>query len=424
LPVGEPLRYSPGALPTDPFEDRDVTRRLYYEDSSLRSFEAGVVESRLDGEATLVRLDATAFYPGGGGQPADRGHLGGRTVIDATLEGDEVWHRLDGPLEHGARVTGTLDWNRRFDHMQQHTGQHVLSRAFVEIAKADTRSFHLGETVVTIDVDHPGPDADLLRRIEQRANEVIGEDRVVTTHRVSAEEARAYPLRKAPDVEGEVRVVEVEGFDWSACGGTHVQRSAQIGVLAILGTERYKGGTRVAFACGGRVRARLHQATDRLRALCLEFTAGEEDLPRAIARLKEEQRRLEARIKPLLAESIAREADALLDAAERGASGPVVARYFPERDPAELASLAGRVTERGGIANLAAGRDIARAHFSAPKGTIAVGAIFADLVRVYGAKGGGRPESAQGAIPAARAAEAIDEARRAALAGMERGPES
>jgi alanyl-tRNA synthetase len=295
-----------------------LTRLLYYDDSQRDAFEAVVVDARSEAEGTRVALDATAFYPGGGGQPADRGTLDGRSVIEVTAEDGVVWHRVDGALAAGARVEGRLDWARRFDHMQQHTGQHILSRAFVEVARADTLSFHLGDEVVTIDVGHPGPDPGLLRRVEDRANAIVWEDRPVRTHVVPLERALAFPLRKPPDVEGDVRVVEVEGFDWSACGGTHVARSGQVGMIAILGTERYKGGTRVAFACGGRALARLRAASETLRALCLEFTSGEADLPRAIARLKADVRSLESRLKPLLAESIAREAEALLAEAERG----------------------------------------------------------------------------------------------------------
>ncbi|MGE5180404.1 MAG: alanyl-tRNA editing protein [Bacteroidota bacterium] len=394
-----------------------MTRLLYYDDSLRDAFEAVVVDARSEAEGTRVALDATAFYPGGGGQPSDRGTLDGKTVIDVTAEEGVVWHRVDGALASGARVEGRLDWARRFDHMQQHTGQHILSRAFVEVARADTLSFHLGDEVVTIDVGHPGPDPPLLRRVEDRANAIVWEDRPVRTHVVPLEKALTFPLRKPPDVEGDVRVVEVEGFDWSACGGTHVARSGQVGMIAVLGTERYKGGTRVAFACGGRALARLRAASETLRGLCLEFTSGEADLPRAIARLKADVRSLESRLKPLLAESIAREAESLLAEAEHGPSGPVVARWYPDRTPEEIGALAGQVAARGGIALLAAGNEIARAHFSAPKGTISMGALFADLCRAFGAKGGGRPESAQGAIPAVRAREAIDAARRAALAG-------
>jgi alanyl-tRNA synthetase len=394
-----------------------LTRRLYHEDSKSREFEAAVMTIRPDGDEALVLLDATAFYPGGGGQPADLGSLGGHAVRDVTVQEGEIWHRLAGTLTAGQSVTGRLDWERRFDHMQQHTGQHILSRAFVEGAKADTRSFHLGDRVVTIDVDLPEPDPALLRRVEDLANRIVWEDRPVLTHAVSPERARAFPLRKPPDVEGEVRVVEVEGFDWSACGGTHVARSGEVGMIAIVGTERYKGGTRVSFVCGGRALRRMREAADLLRELCLEFTSGEEDLPRAIARLKSEHKRLEARLKPLLAEALAREAESLLAGAERGSAGPVVARYFPEKSPEEVSALAGHVSARGGIALLAGGAEIARAHFSAPKGTISVGAILAGLCRTHGAKGGGRPEAAQGAIPADRAEQAIEAARQAALAG-------
>lgn len=407
-----------------------MTSRIYYTDPYCRRFEAVVTRAFEHEGRPAALLDRTAFYPTSGGQPFDTGRItpqhrgpsGSATDVLETIDlDDDIVHILAAPLAAGAAVTAEIDWARRFDHMQQHTGQHILSRAFVEVARADTRSFHLGEAVVTIDVEHTGPDAALLRRVEERANAIVWEDRPVATHVVSLERAREFPLRKPPDVEGEVRVVEVLGFDWSACGGTHVARSGQVGIIAILGTERYKGGARVAFACGGRALGRLRETTDLLRGLCLEFTSGEADLPRAIARLKGEVRSLESRLKPLLADAIAREAESLLAGAERGAAGPVVARYFPDRDPAELSALAGHVASRGGIALLAAGTDIARAHFSAPNGTISVGALFADLCRAYGAKGGGRPEAAQGAIPAERAREAIDAARRAALAGTNQG---
>jgi len=407
-----------------PMTDRDTsmtTRRLYYEDASTRAFQAEVLESRADGDVSLVLLDSTAFYPGGGGQPSDRGTIGERRVLDVTEEAGRIWHRVDGPLAPGVAVAGSLDWGRRMDHMQQHTGQHILSRAFVEVARADTRSFHMGEEAVTIDVDHPGPDPALLARVEDRANDVVWADGDVVTRVVSMEEAVRFPLRKAPDVEGPIRVVEIGGFDWSACGGTHVRRSGQVGLIAILGTEKYKGGTRVSFVCGRRALDRLRTADARLRELCRSFTTGEDDLPRAVARLREERERLDRRLKPLLAESLEREASDLVDGAERGASGPVVTRHFPERDPAEVGLLASMISARGGIALLVAGGDTPRAHFSAPKGTISVGGILAALNRTHGAKGGGRPESAQGAIPADRVDAALRVAREAALAGNDKG---
>lgn len=399
-----------------------MTRRLYYEDSRLRTFDAAVVSERVREGAPEAALDATAFYPGGGGQPADRGTLGAAAVLDTLEEGGVVWHRMAAPLSVGTRVAGAIDWGRRFDHMQQHTGQHILSRAFVEVARGDTKSFHLGEAVVTIDVEHAGPGADLLQRVEDRANEVVWEDRPVTTRWTTLEEAARLPLRKPPDVVGEVRIVEIESFDWSACGGTHVASAGQVGMIHLLGTERYKGGVRVSFVCGGRALRRLRDSGALLRGLALEFTAGEGDLPRAVARLKEERAALERRMKPLLREALDREAADLLSAAVTGAAGPVVAVVLADRDPAELGPLASGIVARGGIALLfvvETGASGARAHFAAPQGTIPVGALLGALGRRHGGKGGGRAESAQGSIPADRVPLALEEARTAASTGPE-----
>jgi alanyl-tRNA synthetase len=397
-----------------------VTRRLYYDDSLLRSFEASVTAVRERGGAPEAALEATAFYPGGGGQPPDRGSLASSAVLDVLEEDGVVWHRLDKPVAPGAHVPAALDWARRFDLMQQHTGQHILSRAFVEVARADTKSFHLGDAIVTIDVEHAGPSPELLAQVEARANEIVWEDRPVTTRWTTIEEALRLPLRKPPDVEGAVRIVEVDGFDWSACGGTHVARTGQVGLVHVVGTEKYKGGFRISFLCGGRVLRRLREAGTLLRGLALEFTSGEADLPRAVARLKEERGALERRLKPLLKEALDREAAGLAEAAPTGACGVVVAVYFADRDAGELGPLAAGVVTRGGVALFLAtepGSSVARAHFAAPQGTISVGALLGALARRHGGKGGGRPESAQGSFPADRVPLVVQEARNAALTG-------
>jgi len=398
-----------------------LTRRLYHEDSTIRDFEGTVLHSIERDGATWVELDRTAFYPGGGGQPADRGRLDAFSVVDVSEDEGRVWHRVEGALAPGSRVEASVDWARRFDHMQQHTGQHILSQAFIAVAGAETRSFHLGEEEVSIDVAHPGLDPGMLRSVEERANEVVWEDREILIHEVPREEIGRFPLRKLPAVEGIVRVVEVQGFDWSACGGTHVRRTGQVGIVAILSTEKYKGGTRVAFVCGGRALRRQRDRARILRELSLAFTAGESDLPKAVARLKEERERLDKRLKTLLASELMREAAALIEAAPRGLRGPVVARHFPDRDSGEIGALASLIAGRGAIALLAAGGETPRAHFSAPAGTISVGDLLGRLCREYGGKGGGRPESAQGAIPAHALEAALDAARAAALAGAQEG---
>ena len=373
----------------------------------------------------LVALDRTAFYPGGGGQPSDRGTVGGVRVSDVSEIDGLIWHRLDGPLTPltpGTLVVASIDWARRFDHMQQHTGQHVLSQVFIEVCRAETRSFHLGDEEVVIDVDHPGPDAPLLASVEDRANEILWEDREVRVHEVPPEDVGRFPLRKAPALSGRVRIVEVEGFDWSACGGTHVRRAGQVGAISILSTERYKGGTRVAFVCGGRALRRSRRRGMLLRDLCLEFTSGEADLPKAVARLKEERGRADRRLKELLQESLKREADAMIAEAPRGRLGPVVVRHFPDREASEAGILAALIAGRGGIAILAAGEETPRAQFSAPGGTMSMGALLGAICRRFGGKGGGRPESAQGAIPRHSLDAALEAAREAALAGESEGP--
>ena len=398
------------------------TRRLYYEDPMQREFDAVVTAVREFGGAPWAALDATAFYPVGGGQPSDRGWIAGLAVSDLSDEDGVVWHRLEKSLGEGAAVACRLDFERRFDHMQQHTGQHMLSRAFVEVAGADTLSFHLGEVETTIDVGLTGVDSELLRRVEDRVNEVIWENREVKTHMVSREEAVRFPLRKPPDVEGPVRVVEVSGFDWSACGGTHVPWTGQVGLLTILRTERYKGGTRVSFAAGRRALERLRRSGDLLRRACLEFTSGESDLLAGIGRLKKERERLERRLKPLLKESLEREAERLLGEAPRGPHGPVVACHFPERDPEEAGVLAAILAAHGAVALLVSGdAGSPRAHFSAPAGTMSMGALLGEVCRKYGGRGGGRPESAQGTLPDEGISAALDSARQAALAGDVKG---
>jgi len=401
-----------------------LTRRLYHEDSSLREFEGTVLEITDRDGATWAELDRTAFYPGGGGQPPDRGRLADVQVTDVREEEGRVWHRIEGKLTPRTPIRGALDWGRRFDHMQQHTGQHILSQAFIEVASAETRSFHLGEEEVSIDVAHPDPDPELLRRVEERANEIVWEDRPVLTHEVPRAEIGRFPLRKPPAVEGIVRIVEVEAFDWSACGGTHVSRSGQVGIITLLSTEKYKGGTRVAFVCGGRALRRQRDRANILRQLTLEFTSGEADLPKAVARLREHSLNMDRRLKSLLKSELEREAQALLDAAPRGARGPVIARHFPDRDPAEIGTLAALLSARGGIALLVAGSDTPKAHFSAPTGTISVGDLLGRLARELGGKGGGRPESAQGAVPPQAIEALVRAAGAAALAGAEEGKTS
>ena len=244
-----------------------MTDRLYYNDPSLREFEATVTGVERAGDRLRVALDRTAFYPTSGGQPFDTGTLGQLRVIDGVDDnGGTIAHVVEnGALEVGDPVHGAIDWPRRFDHMQQHTGQHVLSAAFEHLFQVRTLSFHLGVAASTIDLAREMA-ADEIAAAEGEANRIVWEDRPVAIRYASGEEAAALKLRKEPVRSGTLRLVEVEGFDLSACGGTHVARTGAIGVIAVGAWERFKGGQRIEFLCGGRALERFRRMRDAVTA--------------------------------------------------------------------------------------------------------------------------------------------------------------
>jgi len=228
-----------------------MTERLYYTDPYLREFDADLVDTvSYEGQTALV-LDRTAFYPDSGGQPSDAGAFGDVRVIDVVdVDDGRLLHVVDR-APSVTRLHGTIDWTRRFDHMQQHTGQHVLSAAFARLLNPRTESFHMGVEYSTIDLARE-VSAREVAQAEDEANRVVWEDRPVAIRFASAEEAAAMGLRKESKREGTLRLIDVEGFDLSACGGTHVARTGAIGIIAVSATERFRGGSRITFLCGGR----------------------------------------------------------------------------------------------------------------------------------------------------------------------------
>jgi alanyl-tRNA synthetase len=228
-----------------------LTHRLYYTDSYLSRFDATVIEITSTAGRTGVVLDRSAFYPTSGGQPHDTGTLGEARVVDVFDRDDgAIVHVIEGPVPSGA-VSGTVQWDRRFEHMQQHTGQHVLSAAFQRACGVRTVSFHLGAETATIDLAREVT-AGEIASAETAANEAIWKDLPVTIRFADAADAAVLPLRKETARTGSLRIVEVEEFDVSACGGTHVARAGEIGLVAVSGWERFKGGSRLEFRCGVR----------------------------------------------------------------------------------------------------------------------------------------------------------------------------
>jgi alanyl-tRNA synthetase len=363
-----------------------MSERLYLDDPYLRQFRARVVEVRdLDGKPAVV-LDRSAFYPEGGGQPGDRGAIGAAQVLDTQEREGEVLHVLDRPLTPG-EFDAQIDWIRRFDHMQQHHGQHLLSAAFDKL-RAPTVSFHLGERTCTIDLDAP-PDLARAQEAERLCNESIWRDVPVVARDFVGEERARLSLRKEP-TKGD-RVVFVEGVDASPCGGTHPRRTGEVGCVSILRVSRWGDGkSRVEFICGGRVVKLLAEANLLLAGAAEALKCAVPDLPVAAARVAAESqaRRKEAEA---LGTELAKHEAARLKAPL------VVARI--ERGAAFARAVAQALSSDGSTALLGA-VDEGRAHliFARPKGAAGppLGAVLKEALQLVGGKGGGGPDFAQG----------------------------
>jgi alanyl-tRNA synthetase len=374
-----------------------MSERLYYRDPYLSAFEATVVRSAdADGRRGVV-LDRTAFYPTSGGQPFDTGALGPARVIDVVEQDDgTIVHVVEGDLATGP-VSGRIDWGRRFDHMQQHTGQHVLSAAFDRLFGVRTMSFHLGAVSATIDLARAVSGSEI-SQAEDLANQVVWEDRGVAIRFVDAEAAASLPLRKESARTGELRIIEVEGFDVSACGGTHVRRTGAIGIIVVSSWEKFRGGSRVEFRCGGRALRAYRVLRDSVAAATRLMSTGAEELPQGIERLQADNRDTRRLARDLQSRLARFEADSLAAAAEEVGRIKVVLQAPADYDINGLKILAQAVAERGGHAAVLCtsapplGLVIARASDVA----IDASALVRQLTATFGGKGGGRPELAQG----------------------------
>ncbi len=397
-----------------------MTERLYYTDPYLKEFDAQVVSVRdVNGRAGVV-LSRTAFYPSSGGQPFDTGTLGDRRVVDVIDDETGIVHVIEGTPAEGS-VTGRIDWPRRFDHMQQHTGQHVLSAAIDHVCGVRTESFHLGAGSSTIDLARELTLAEIVEA-EDLANGVIWEDRPVTISFVDAEDTSALQLRKESARTGTLRIIEVEHFDVSACGGTHVARTGAIGIIAISGWERLRGGTRLEFRCGSRALDAHRQLRDTVAAGGRLLSTSSDELPQAIERLQEDGKELRRRVKDLESRLAGYEADAVAAHAVEVRGLRLVAEAVPDADMNAIKTIAQGVASRPGhvavllTATSPASVIIARA----PDVPVDAARMLKQLITHFGGKGGGRSELAQGGGLMARADEIVAAARQllsATLAG-------
>ena len=388
---GQPARRSCDVAPSV----TAATERLYYTDAYLRDFGARVVA--IDGRRLF--LDRTAFYPTGGGQPFDVGELGGERVLDVTDEDGRIAHVLEAPpaVAIGDEVRGHVDWRRRFDHMQQHTGQHLLSAVFADLFKHATVSVHFGDASSTLDLAADALGASAVRQAERRANEIVMESRAVS---VTFEDSRAAPgLRKPSDRDGELRIVGIEGIDRSACGGTHVRSTGEIGPVLIRKVEKYKQLSRVEFLCGWRALERAQADFLALQRMAVQLTAGIDELPALVAARVEAERAADSERKKL-AEQLAvyhlRERRAAITP---GADG--IVRIVESADAmdglrlrAQAAALEPRTLYFG-----AAGSPPALIFAASEDSGVNAGAVLKAALAAAGGRGGGSPRVAQGTVP-------------------------
>ena len=382
-----------------------TTRRIYHEDPEARTFAAMVLASCPAGQdLTDVVLDQTAFYPTGGGQPHDTGVLGGYPVVDVFEQAGRVVHRLRGRPVSG-QVEGVVDWSRRLDHRQQHTGQHILSRACLAAGEAATVGFHLGPDTCTIDLARELAD-NVVLSAERLANDIVIADQPIADRWYETPEQLPPGLRKDPDVDGPIRIVSIGSFDATPCGGTHCQRSGQVGSIKILSTERRRGGLRVEFVCGYRALddyGRRHQA---LRNAARLLSTEELRLPERVQGLLDDLKAQRTRLD--VAEGAMRESW-IRDLAQEP-HGPL-ARVLSDARVEWLGPMAVTLSDQRNAPTLLAtsAEGEARVVMAVPEGSrLHAGQFLKELLANAGGKGGGAERSGQGKLPTDALSSLID----------------
>jgi alanyl-tRNA synthetase len=379
-----------------------VTERLYYHDSYQREFRAHLVDSSEDGRR--VYLDRTLFYPASGGQPFDTGTLGSAAVLEVVDEEDRIAHLLDAPLK-SVEVEGSIDWARRFDHMQQHTGQHLLSAVLMDLFDIRTLSFHMGPVVSTIEVSTPALESKRIERVEERCGEIVAEARpVVITFEDAAPDLG---LRKASERTGTLRIVSMEGLDRSACGGTHVRSTAEIGPILIRKLDKVRGNARLEFVCGSRALSHARQDFRTLSELSRTLSVSFEDAPGLVAAQLEKIKTLEKSLLRLTLESAQREGRDLYQATAPDDAG---VRRAVQRGPIDAAMRARAQAFAAGSKSvfLAVSQDPPSVLLAtSPDSGINAGECVTAAVTGMGGRGGGNPSMAQGSVPGEAALEAV-----------------
>jgi alanyl-tRNA synthetase len=376
-----------------------MTQRIYYSEPYRRSFDATVLGVDTVTGHSHVTLDQTAFYPTSGGQPFDTGTLGGAAVTDVIdREDGTIAHVVSGSLRVGEVVSGEIDWARRFDHMQQHTGQHVLSAAFARLCGVRTESFHMGQQSSTIDLAREVSESEIAKA-EDDANRIVWEDRPVAIRFATAQEAAAMPLRKESGRTGALRLIDVQEYDLSACGGTHVERTGAIGLIAIGSWEKFKGGSRIEFLCGGRALQRFRVWRGALSAVQKHLSVPPIEMAASIERLQDDAKAVQRTVRGFQEKLATHEAQALLARATRVGGTRLVAEALDGWDAQGLKAVAVAATAVQPDAVVALFTSTMPAQVVIARGAgaqVDADALLKELAARFGGKGGGKPDLAQG----------------------------
>lgn len=401
-----------------------TTTRRYYDDSYTMRFNARVVESLLVNDRPAVVLDQTYFYPTGGGQPHDTGRMTSDTgqvvqVVDVQTRAEDkaVLHILSEPLD-GDPVECKINWARRFDLMQQHTGQHILSQTFIQYGDASTIGFHLSSETVTIDVDKADLSAGLLEDTELLANEVVTRNLAIKTRLISPGDADGIRMRRVPEalVTDGLRIVEIGDFDITACGGTHVAHTGEIGMIKLLASEKYKGGARITFVCGFRALRAMQMRTTLLNTLAADLSCAIPDIPDMVAKLRDANANADKTIKGLRERLIEYEGAELIAKAEQRGKHHIAIHVEENGDPSMLRLLAARIVrEPGMVAMLGVSGDKVQIVCARSTDiTHDMNTLLKAALAPLGGKGGGQPAQAQGGAGAASREQVISALRSAA----------
>ena len=384
-----------------------MTDRLYYDNAYLTEFDAVVLEAKEENGENLVRLDRSAFYPTSGGQPFDVGTLNEANVLDVFVDKEgEVWHKTDRKLEKGRAVHGKIDWQRRFDHMQQHAGEHMLANAAYRLLGGHTIGLHLGRDFSTIDMDLPGGKTHItieeIRALEDDVNRNIQKNVPIRCYFPDEETLLSLPLRKPPTVTEHVRIVQIGDYEYCACGGTHPENAGEIGLVKILSATPSRGKLRLAFVCGMRAYIEMRRRFEEIERAANALSTAWENLSSQVEALLEKAKNAEYQLRQEKKNAALMKAGELYENAEEVNCVRVIKHVFASLGMEGLREAGNRIIENGNAVALLAdeGEKGYMLFFARSENVDAnMGKILSESAKKHGGKGGGRSDFAQGSSP-------------------------